>query len=162
MINNRVVATILASGIVVAGIAVGTAWAGGPDGVVDNPPDLYEAVGSGAFEDFVDGPDGLGAIAGFRAFGATAEEASASVIAACQAVGGQDCTSDEVSNDNLCIASVADDNNDVVAGGAGVTVEAARLDAVARAAANNTPLGPNSFVVISACPSDTPPGVGRF
>ena len=67
-----------------------------------------------------------------------------------------------MSNDNLCIASVADDTNDVVAGGAGVTVEAARLDAVARAAANNTPLGPNSFVVISACPSDTPPGVGRF
>ncbi len=161
MTNNRVVATILASGIVVAGIAVGTAWAGGPGGVVDNPPDLYEAVGSGAFEDFVDGPDGLGAIAGFRAFGATAEEASASVIAACQAVGGQDCTSDEVTNDNLCIASVADDTNDVVAGGAGVTVEAARLDAVARAAANNTPLGPASFVVISACPSDTPPGVGR-
>ena len=161
MTNNRVVATILASGIVVAGIAVGTAWAGGPGGVVDNPPDLYEAVGSSAFEDFVDGPDGLGAIAGFRAFGATAEEASASVIAACQAVGGQDCTSDEVTNVSLCIASVADDTNDVVAGGAGVTVEAARLDAVARAATNNTPLGPTSFVVISACPSDTPPGVGR-
>ena len=32
MTNNRVVATILASGIVVAGIAVGTAWAGGPGG----------------------------------------------------------------------------------------------------------------------------------
>jgi hypothetical protein len=161
MTNNRVVATILASGIVVAGIAVGTAWAGGPGGVIDTPSDLYEAVGSGAFEDFVDGPDGRGAIAGFRAFGATAEEASASVIAACQAVGGQDCTRDEVTNDNLCIVSVADDDNDVVAGGAGVTVEAARLDAIARAAANNTPMGPNTFIVISGCPSDTPPGVGR-
>jgi hypothetical protein len=161
MPNARLMSVSLAAGALIAGVAAGAAWAGGPDGVVENPPDLYEAVGTGAFEDFSDGPGGVGAIAGFRAYGSTAEEASAAVISACQAAGGADCTADEYTNDNLCIVSVADDTNDVIAGGAGVDVEAARLDALARAAANNTPLGPSNFVVISACPSDTPPGVGR-
>jgi hypothetical protein len=69
----------------------------------------------------------------------------------CQGAGGQECTSDEVTNDNLCIVSVADDGNDVVVGGAGVTVEAARDDAFARAAVNGTPLGPTAAIVISDC-----------
>jgi hypothetical protein len=94
---------------------------------------------------FIDG------LAGFRASGATNEEASARVIAQCQSAGGQECTSDEVTNDELCIVSVADDSNDVVAGGAGATVEAARGDAFARAAANGTPLGPTAAIVISDC-----------
>jgi len=47
--------------------------------------------------------------------------------------------------------SVADDGNEVVAGGAGVTTEAARDDAFQRAAANGTPLGPNATIVISDC-----------
>ena len=58
-----------------------------------------------------------------------------------------------VTNDNLCIASVGDDISDVVAGGAGVSVEAARLDAIGRAAANNTPMSPGALVVISVCPN---------
>ena len=161
MARARAISMMAAAGALTAGVAAATAWAGGPDGVVENPPDLYEAVGTGAFEDFSDGAGGVGVIAGFRAYGATAEEASAAVIAACQAAGGLDCTADEYTNDNLCIVSVADDSNDVVAGGAGIDPEAARLDALARAAANNTPLGPSNFIVIAACPSDTPPGVGR-
>ena len=64
---------------------------------------------------FVDG------LAGFKASGATNEEASAQVIAQCQSAGGQECTSDEVTNDNLCIVSVGDDSKEIVAGGAGLT-----------------------------------------
>ena len=94
---------------------------------------------------FVDG------LVGFRATGATNDEASARVIAQCQSAGGQECTSDEVTNDNLCIVSVADDSNEVVAGGAGPTIEAARDDALKRAAANGTPLGPAAVIVISDC-----------
>ena len=88
----------------------------------------------------------------FAATGATAEEASAAVIAACQAVGGQDCSSDLVTNENYCIVSVGDDAIDVVSGGAGATIEDARQDAVARAAASNLPINPASPVIISACP----------
>ena len=100
------------------------------------------AVGTGVFVD---------ELVGFRATGPTNEEASARVIAQCQSAGGQECTSDEVTNDNLCIVSVADDGNDVVAGGAGATVDAARGDALQRAAANGTPLSPAAVVVISDC-----------
>lgn len=100
------------------------------------------AVGTGVF---VDG------LAGFRATGPTNEEASARVIAQCQGAGGQDCTSDEVTNDNLCIVSVADNGNEVVAGGAGTTVDAARDDAFQRAAANGTPMGAAAAIVISDC-----------
>ena len=100
------------------------------------------AVGTGVFVD---------ELVGFRATGPTNEDASARVIAQCQSAGGQECTSDEVTNDNLCIVSVADDSNDVVAGGAGATVEAARDDALQRAAANGTPLSPAASIVISDC-----------
>ena len=89
---------------------------------------------------------------GFQAAGDSNDEASARVIAACEGRGGNSCTSDEVTNDNLCIVSVADDSNAVVAGGAGATVEAARDDAFQRAMANNTPLSPTAVIVISACP----------
>jgi hypothetical protein len=144
MANTRLVLAIVAAGVIAAGISTSTAWAGGPGGVIDDPSnDISEAVGTGTFDN---------GLAGFRATGDTNDEASAAVIAACQSAGGQECTSDEVTNDNLCIVSVADDASDVVAGGAGVTVEAAREDAIQRAAANNTPLGPTATVVISACP----------
>ncbi len=100
------------------------------------------AVGTGVF---VDG------LVGFKASGATNEEASAQVIAQCQSAGGRECTSDEVTNDYLCIVSVGDDSNEIVAGGAGVAVEAACDDAVQRAAANGIPLGPTAAIVISDC-----------
>jgi hypothetical protein len=142
MPSIRLVAPLLAAGVIAIGISTGTAWAGGPGGVIEDSTDISVAVGSGVF---IDG------LVGFRATGATNEEASARVIAQCQSAGGQECTSDEVTNDNLCIVSVADDSNDVVAGGAGVTVEAARDDAFQRAAANGTPLGPTAVIVISDC-----------
>jgi uncharacterized protein YgbK (DUF1537 family) len=135
------VCTVVAAGVIVGGASTGIAWAGGPDGVVEQ--DTSVAVGTGAF---------INAIVGFTATGATNDEASANVIAACQAAGGVNCTADEVTNDNLCIASVASDLTDVVAGGAGPTVEAARQDALNKAMANGTPEGADAVVVVSACP----------
>jgi hypothetical protein len=143
MAKYRLLSSIAAAGIVAAGISTGVAWAGGPGGVVDDPEDIYEAVGTGTFDN---------SLVGFRATGDTLEEVSAALLAECQADGGIDCTVDEYSNDNLCIVSVADDITDVVAGGAGPTVEAAKADAVARAAANGTPLDASAAIVISACP----------
>lgn len=142
MANKRWVSALAAASVITAGISVGVAWADGPGGVVEST-DISEAVGTGVFE---------GELVGFLATGATNDEAAANVIAACQAAGGSECTADEVTNDNLCIASVADDDTDVVAGGAGVTVEAARIDALAKAAGNNTPIAVDSPVVISDCP----------
>ncbi|WP_322790676.1 DUF4189 domain-containing protein [Mycolicibacterium boenickei] len=143
MAKSRWVSAILGAGVIAAGITAGTAWAGGPGGYVEDPEDIFAAVGTGEFVD---------TIAGFTATGDTSEEASAAVIAACQSAGGVECTADEVTNDNLCIVSVASDSNHVVAGGAGATVEAARQDAFNKAAANNTPLDADSPVVVSACP----------
>jgi hypothetical protein len=142
MANTRLIYAIAAAGFLAAGVPAGIAWAGGPGGVVEDN-DISEAVGSGVF---------LGELDGFYGNGATNEEAAAEVLAACNAAGGVDCTVDEVTNDNLCIVSVADDVSDVVAGGAGPTVEAAVANAIAQAAANNTPFGPNPAVVISDCP----------
>ena len=147
MTRARVVSAIAAAGVIAAGISIGSAWAGGPVGVTDQ----FSAVGSGTFVDPRNADDSVEV--GFSATGATAAGASAAVIAACQADGGQECTSDMVTNDSLCIASVGDDISDVVAGGAGVSVEAARLDAISRAAANNTPMSPGALVVISVCPN---------
>jgi hypothetical protein len=141
MAKTRLVSAIVAAGVLAAGVPAGIAWAGGPDGVVEET-DIAEAVGSGVF---------IGEIDGFLADGATNEEAAANVLAACQAAGGVDCTVDEVTNDNLCIVSVGDSTSGVVAGGAGPTVEAAIADAVARAAGNNTPMA-NPAVIISDCP----------
>ncbi len=143
MAKTHLITALMAAGVLAGGLSMATAWAGGPGGVVEDPEDIYEAVGTGAF---IDG------LAGFRATGDSAEEASAAVIAACQAAGGVDCTADEITNDNLCIVSVADDVTDVVSGGAGPTVEAAKADALARAAAAGTPESDQNRVVISACP----------
>lgn len=145
MANTRLVSAIVAAGVVAAGVSAGAAWAGGPGGYVDDTADdISAAVGTGEFD---------GALVGFTATGDTNAEASAAVVAACEAAGGVECTSDEVTNDNLCIVSVAaSDGSGVVAGGAGATVEAARGDAFNRAAANNTPLDPGAQVVVSACP----------
>ena len=151
MSRTRLV-TAIAAGVLIGGISTGVAWAGGPGGTIEDPEDIFAAVGTGTFEDFSDGPDGLSSEAGFTATGDTAEEASAAVLAQCQAAGGVDCSVDEVTNDNLCIVSVGSSIAGVVAGGAGATVEAAQMDAMNRAAANGTPLGPDAVVVISACP----------
>lgn len=152
MPNTRFVSTIVAAGVVAAGISAATAWAGGPGGGVDDTPVMFRAIGTGTFEEYADGPAGDSAEVGFAATGATAEAASAAVIATCQAAGGQDCSADLVTNDNVCIVSVGDDAVDVVSGGAGPTIEAARQDAVQRAATNNLPINPASPVIISACP----------
>ena len=138
----RLVAPLAAVTVVAVGLSTAIAGADGPAGTVEGPADIAVAVGTGVF---IDG------LVGFRATGPTNEEASARVIAQCQSAGGQDCTSDEVTNDNLCIVSVADAGNEVVAGGAGATVEAARDDAFQRAAANGTPLGSTAAIVISDC-----------
>lgn len=138
----RLVAPLMVAGLVAVGISIGTARAGGPGGTIEDGSDMSVAVGTGVFVD---------ELVGFRATGPTNDDASARVIAQCQSAGGQECTSDEVTNDNLCIVSVADDSNDVVAGGAGVTTEAARDDALQRAAANGTPLSPAAVIVISDC-----------
>ena len=142
MPSIRLIAPLVIAGVIAVGISTSTAWAGGPGGANETSTDISVAVGTGVF---IDG------LVGFRATGATNAEASARVIALCQSAGGQECTSDEVTNDNLCIVSVADDGNEVVAGGAGVTSEAARDDAFRRAAANGTPLGPTALIVISDC-----------
>ncbi|MGI9162631.1 MAG: DUF4189 domain-containing protein [Mycobacterium sp.] len=142
MANKRLVSVIVAAGVITAGVSITTAWAGGPGGAVEDT-DISEAVGTGVFDD---------ELVGFLASAPTNDQAAASVIAACQAAGGSECTADEVTNENLCIASVADDDTDVVAGGAGVTVEAARIDAIAKAAANGTPIAADSPIVISDCP----------
>ena len=139
--RTRKVWTFVAAGVVAGGVSTGIAWAGGPGGTVE--ADTSVAVGTGLFSN---------SIVGFTATGATNDEAAANVIAACQAAGGVDCTADEVTNDNLCIASVASDLADIVAGGAGPTVEAARQDALNKAMAQGTPEGPDAVVVVSACP----------
>lgn len=144
MANTRLIRAIVAAGVLAGTVSTGVAWAGGSDGTVeDTPADLFAAVGTGEFID---------SIAGFTGTGATAEEASAAVMAACQGAGGVECTVDEVTNDNLCIVSLASDSTDVVAGGAGPTVEAARQDAINKAMANGTPEGADAVVVVSACP----------
>ena len=139
--RTRKVWTFVAAGVVTVGVSTGIAWAGGPGGTVE--ADTSVAVGTGLFSN---------SIVGFTATGATNDEAEAKVIAACQAAGGVECTADEVTNDSLCIASVASDLTKIVAGGAGPTVEAARQDALNKAMAQGTPEGPDAVVVVSACP----------
>lgn len=115
--------------------------------------DISVAVGTGEFTDTAgDADPGTNTIVGFTATAATNDEASAKVIKACEDAGGVECTADEVTNDNVCIASVASSTSHVVAGGAGATVEDARLDAIKRSEDNKTPIGPDAFVVVSSCP----------
>lgn len=143
MPHTRSVSAIVAAGVIAAGVSAGTAWAGGPPGVIENVDHMSIAVGSGVFEND---------LVGFVASGATNEEAAANVIAQCQAAGGVECTSDQETNDDLCIVSVADPVNYVVSGGDGVTVSAALQDAIQDAAARNMPISAaDAVVVISDC-----------
>lgn len=144
MAFTRIASTIITLGVVAAAFSVGSAWAGGPDGAVDSPDNISQAVGSGVLN---------GALAGFSATGPTNEAASAAVIAACQRAGAQECTRDEVTNDNLCVVSVgADDESGIVSGGAGSTVEAARDDAFRHSQDADAPLDPGARILVSACP----------
>ena len=144
MVVVRRYVAVAAAAAVAATTWAGSAWAGGPGGVVEDVGDISEAVGSGVLN---------GALVGFSATGSTNEAASAAVIAACQQAGAQDCSRDEVTNDNLCVVSVgADDGSGIVAGGAGPTVEAARDDAFRHAQDAAAPLDPGARVLVWACP----------
>jgi hypothetical protein len=145
MAKTRFVSAIVAAGVLAVGVPAGIAWAGGPSGAVEDN-EISQAVGTGTF---------IGEIDGFTAIAATNDEASAEVLAQCNALGGVDCTVDEVTNDNLCIVSAGDPDTGEVAGGAGPTVAAAFADATARAATTDLPFGPNAVVIISACPWDS-------
>jgi hypothetical protein len=140
MASARKILGFFGVAIVAATISAGSAWAGGADGVVD----MSRAVGSGVLN---------GGLVGFTVTGPTNEAASVAAVAACQQAGAQDCTRDEVTNDNLCVVSVgADDNTGVVAGGSGPTLEAARDDALRHAQDANAALGPGARILASACP----------
>lgn len=119
------------------------AWAGGPGGVADTGV-VSRAVGSGVRD---------GTLIGFTATGPTNAMASSAVIAACQAAGADQCSSDEQTNDVYCIVSVgADDGSGIVSGGAGSTVEAAREDAFRHVGQANLTLDPSARILASSCP----------
>ncbi|GJF09098.1 hypothetical protein NGTWS0302_22930 [Mycolicibacterium cyprinidarum] len=146
MPHTRLVSAIVAAGVIAAGVSAGTAWAGGPGGVIENVDDMSVAVGTGVFEDD---------LVGFVAYGDTNEEAATNVIAQCQAAGGMECTSDEQTNDDLCIVSAADPVTAVVSGGAGLTIPDALQNAIENATANNMPISAaDAVVVISDCSWD--------
>lgn len=134
---------VAVAAVCVALVSVVPALAGGPGGVVEED-DISRAVGSG-----LDGES----LMGFTATGPTNEAAAAAVIATCQSVGAQQCSSDEVTNDALCVVSVgADDGSGIVAGGAGPTVDAAREDAFRNVARANLVLSPDARILASSCP----------
>lgn len=155
MSSTRVMWTIVTAGVLAGGALSGCSNSESPGTEASVPENISVAVGTGEFTDR-DGDDdpATNTIVGFKANGPTNDEASAKVIKACEDAGGVLCTADEVTNDNVCIASVASDATDVVAGGAGATVEDAKLDAISKAEDNETPLGPDAFVVISSCPDE--------
>ena len=143
MPHTRLVSAIMAAGVITAGISTGTAWAGGPGGVVENADDMSAAVGTGVFID---------ELAGFLATGNTNEEAMANVVAQCQAAGGVACSSDMATNMDNCIGAFADPVNFVAGGGVGATVEEARQNAIQRAIDANIPVSPpDVFLVIADC-----------
>jgi hypothetical protein len=142
MFLARMAFTIFAA-IVVATFSAGSAGAGGPDGVVENGDDFSQAVGSGVLH---------GTLVGFAATGPTNETASAAVIAVCQQAGAEECSRDEVTNDDLCVVSVGEDSSGVVAGGAGPTVEEARDDAFRHSVDAGAALTPDAQLLVSACP----------
>ena len=154
MSNTRVVWAIVAAGVLAGGVLSGCSKSESPGGETKAAAqDISVAVGTGEFTDTAGDKDpATNTIVGFTATAPTNDEASAEVIKACQDAGGVECTADEVTNDNVCIASVASDETAVVAGGAGATVEDARLDAIKKAESNKTPLGADAVVVVSACP----------
>lgn len=144
MVDFHRYASVFAAGLIAATVWAGSAWAGGPGGVVEADGDVSVAVGSGVLDV---------ALVGFTATGPTNEAASAAVIAACQQAGAVDCSREEVTNDNLCVVSVgASDGSGIVAGGAGPTVEAARDDAFRHAQDADAPLDPGASILASACP----------
>ena len=139
----RRVSGFLFAAMAVALASTSPAWAGGPDGVVEDG-NISRAVGSGLSN---------GTLVGFTASGATNDAASAALIAVCQNAGAQQCSSDEVTNDVFCVVSVgADDGTGIVAGGAGPTVDAARDDAFRNAGRANLVLDPAARVLASSCP----------
>jgi hypothetical protein len=158
MASKRVLtaAAAAAAATIAAAISTGTAWAGGPtDSTVDDSPGppgnyggMFSALGSGTFIE----PNGQNVEVGYNEYGYTAAEAQTNVVRQCLNEGGQNCSSDIVTNDNLCIVSIVDGRTNVNSGGAGPTIEAARQDALTRAAANNMPMSPDSAVLISDCP----------
>jgi len=162
MSNTRVVWAIVAAGVLAGGVLTGCSKSESPSSS-ESPgttgtttavaEDISVAVGTGEFTDTEgDNDPTTNTIVGFTATAPTNDEASARVIKACEDAGGVECTADEVTNDNVCIASVASDETAVVAGGAGATVEDARLDAIKKAEDNKTPLGADAIVIVSACP----------
>jgi hypothetical protein len=105
---------------------------------------VSRAVGSGLRD---------GTLIGFTATGPTNEMAASAVIAACQAAGAEQCSSDEQTNDVFCIVSVgADDGSGIVSGGAGATPEAAREDAFRHVGQANLTLDPAARILASSCP----------
>jgi uncharacterized protein YbjQ (UPF0145 family) len=161
MSNTRVVWAIVAAGVLAGGVLTGCSKSESPSSS-ESPgttattavvEDISVAVGTGEFTDVEgDNDPSTNTIVGFTATAPTNDEAAARVIKACEDAGGVECTADEVTNDNVCIASVASSETLVVAGGAGATVEDARLDAIKKAEDNKTPLGADAVVVVSACP----------
>jgi hypothetical protein len=152
MAKTRLVLVMVAAGILAGGMS-GCSKSESPAAETKAAEDISVAVGTGEFKD-AEGDDdpATNTIVGFTATAATNDEASAKVIKACEEAGGVECTADEVTNDNVCIVSAGSEATNVVAGGAGATVEAALQDAITKAADNKTPLGPNPMVVVSACP----------
>lgn len=152
MVRVRLIAAI--TGVIAVGMSVGTASAGGPPGAVDDSPGppgtygaVFSAVGSGTFA-----ADGHQVEVGYNTYGKTADEAEAALLAECRGDGGQNCSADEVTNDDLCIVVAFDDVARIQVGGAGPTIRDAQIAAVARAAANGTPINPAAPVLISDCP----------
>lgn len=154
MANTRLVWAIIAAGVLAGGMSGCSKSEESPSKETKAAvEDISVAVGTGEFTDQGgDNDPGTNTIVGFTATAPTNDEASAKVIKACEDAGGVECTADEVTNDNVCIASVASDETAVVAGGAGATVEDAKLDAIKKAADNKTPLGADAVVVVSSCP----------
>ena len=63
MRGTRLVAPLVAAGVIAVAISTSTAWAGGPGGAIEETNDISVAVGTGVF---VDG------LVGFKASGAPA------------------------------------------------------------------------------------------
>lgn len=141
---SAVVLTVISAlGIAATLTCAAPAWAGGPGGVVEDT-DMSRAVGSGLVN---------GLLVGYTASGPTNESAAANVVSVCQGAGADQCSSDEVTNDALCVVTVgADDGSGLVAGGAGGSVEAARGDAYANATRAGVTLDPAARVLASSCP----------
>ncbi len=146
MAITRSVFAVFAAGVVTAGtitatISASLAWADGPGGEVE-PGVMSRAVGSGVLD---------GVLLGYTASGATNDEAEAAVIAVCQGAGADQCTSDEVTNADVCVVSVGEDDSGLVAGGAGHTIEDAFANAVYNASEFDQVLDPTGRVLISSC-----------